>query len=70
MSDEIRRINGIESPCRQLCSIDPEARICVGCFRTMQEIATWSRMSPDERRDVTADLPARAPLLERRDSGR
>lgn len=60
----------IDSPCVQICVVHPDARICTGCYRTVDEIARWSRMSPEERRDITADLPGRAPLLTRRRGGR
>ncbi len=67
---ELWRRNEIDSPCVKLCVIHPEERICVGCFRTMEEISTWSRLTPRERRAVMADLPARAPRLARRRGGR
>jgi len=50
--------------------IHPQARICVGCLRTGDEIAVWSRMTPDDRSKVMADLPARRPLLAQRRGGR
>lgn len=60
----------IDSPCVRVCVVHPEAGICTGCYRTVDEIARWSRMSPEERRDITADLPGRAGLLTRRRGGR
>ena len=70
MKDEIWRRDEIESPCVKLCMIHPEERICVGCKRTIDEIAAWSRMTPEARRQVMEDLPARAPRLARRRGGR
>ena len=60
----------IESPCVKICQIHPQARICIGCYRTMDEIGRWSRMTPEERRAVMAELPARAPSLAQRRGGR
>ncbi|EAR52297.1 hypothetical protein OG2516_02634 [Oceanicola granulosus HTCC2516] len=60
----------VESPCVRVCVVHPSARICTGCLRTLDEIAAWSRMSPDERRAIMADLPTRKPLLARRRGGR
>jgi predicted Fe-S protein YdhL (DUF1289 family) len=60
----------IESPCIQVCVVHPEARICTGCHRSLDEIATWSRLSPDARRAIMADLPGRAELLRVRRGGR
>lgn len=50
----------IESPCVKLCVVHPETRLCMGCHRSIDEIALWSQMTPDARRAVMADLPARA----------
>lgn len=53
----------IESPCIKTCVIDPAARICTGCFRSIDEITEWSRLSPAARRRVMHDLPSRASLI-------
>ena len=53
----------IESPCVRVCVVDPEARICIGCHRTTDEISRWSKMSPDERSEILQALPDRAPML-------
>jgi len=68
--EEIWQRNEAESPCVKLCSIHPEARICVGCFRSMDEIGAWSRMGVEERRAIMAELPTRAPMLRKRRGGR
>jgi predicted Fe-S protein YdhL (DUF1289 family) len=47
----------VESPCVKICVVHPEARICTGCLRTIDEIATWGRMTREERRAVMAELP-------------
>ena len=65
-TDRIRQRNEIESPCVRLCALHPAARICVGCYRTPEEIGSWSRLSPAARRAIIADLPGRAPRLQKR----
>ncbi len=70
MTDEIWKRAEVESPCVKICVIHPEARLCVGCYRSIEEIGIWSRLSPEARRAVMADLPARASLLTRRRGGR
>jgi len=60
----------VESPCVKLCVIHPEERLCVGCYRSIEEISGWSRMTPAARAAVIEDLPARAPRLVRRRGGR
>lgn len=70
MKDEVWTRDEIQSPCVKLCVVHPEERICVGCLRSMEEIATWSRLSHEARAAVMADLPARAPRLAKRRGGR
>ncbi len=70
MNDEIWKRAEIDSPCIKLCVIHPESRTCVGCYRTIDEISAWSRLTPAERRDIMAALPARAGQLTRRRGGR
>ena len=68
--DEVWKRAEVESPCVKLCVVHPEARICVGCFRSIDEIAGWSRLTPDQRRAIMAELPARAGTLSKRRGGR
>ena len=70
MTDEIWKRDEIESPCIKICVVHPEARICTGCLRTIDEITQWSRMSPEDRRTVMAALPARRAELGQRRGGR
>ena len=60
----------VESPCVQICVVHPTERICTGCYRTIDEISRWSRMTPVERHEIIAALPARAPRLAKRRGGR
>ena len=70
MTDEIWKRQEVESPCVKICIIHPEARLCTGCLRSMDEIAGWSRMTPQERRAIMDELPARASELKKRRGGR
>lgn len=70
MADDVWNRDEVESPCVKVCVVHPEARICTGCLRSIDEISRWSRMSPDERRAVMAALPDRADLLKKRRGGR
>ena len=69
MSDDIWVRDEIESPCVKTCVIHPSERLCIGCLRSIEEITAWSRMTAEDRRRVMADLPARAPRLNRRRGG-
>jgi uncharacterized protein len=68
--DEVWRRAEIESPCVKICVVHPEAGICVGCHRTTDEIARWTRMTSAERRAVMEALPGRGAALARRAGGR
>jgi predicted Fe-S protein YdhL (DUF1289 family) len=39
--------------------MNPDTGLCDGCLRTLDEIAAWSAMSPDQKRAVIAQLPKR-----------
>lgn len=70
MSDEIWTRAEVESPCIKICVVHPEARLCTGCLRSIDEITQWSRMSPETRKAIIAELPARAGQLTKRRGGR
>lgn len=69
-TDHIWKRNEIESPCIKVCVIHPTERLCTGCYRSIDEITIWSRLSPEARRVVMDDLPARAERLKVRRGGR
>ena len=49
----------VASPCIEVCRMDPASGYCLGCRRTIEEIASWSSYTPAEKRAVLAHLPAR-----------
>jgi predicted Fe-S protein YdhL (DUF1289 family) len=49
----------IESPCVKICTLDARSAVCLGCGRTIDEIARWGAMRTAERARVMAELPAR-----------
>ena len=50
----------VPSPCISVCVLDPDGALCLGCFRTLDEIAAWGALDADAKRRVLASLPARA----------
>ena len=70
MNDDVWRRDEPESPCIRVCVLHPAEGICVGCYRTRDEIAEWSTLPPEARRSVMAELPSRAPRVARRRGGR
>ncbi|MBZ0127668.1 MAG: DUF1289 domain-containing protein [Rhodobacteraceae bacterium] len=69
MSDDIWARDEIESPCRKVCVIHEDSGLCMGCYRSRAEIATWSRMEPQTRRAIMAELADRALLIQGRRRG-
>ena len=53
----------IETPCVQICALDPASNLCMGCGRNIDEITHWYAMSVDERSRIMAELPPRLALL-------
>ena len=49
----------VPSPCISVCTMDAASGVCVGCCRTLDEIAAWSVLDADAKRAVLAALPAR-----------
>jgi predicted Fe-S protein YdhL (DUF1289 family) len=49
----------ITTPCIKVCVVDGQSGLCLGCFRTLQEIAGWSRLSNESREDIMAGLAER-----------
>jgi uncharacterized protein len=54
------RRGSVVSPCVGVCRLEPATGICLGCGRTIAEIAAWSGLSPRERAAILARLEASA----------
>ena len=51
--------HSIATPCVQVCIVDGPSGLCLGCYRTLQEIGGWSCLTDDQRADIMAELPGR-----------
>jgi len=47
---EPRAVIELDSPCVNICKIEND--ICIGCGRTLEEIANWTAMSNKERQSI------------------
>jgi hypothetical protein len=54
-------VSGAEpgSPCTAVCVLDSDSGYCLGCFRTLAEIAAWSSLERAEMQRIVGELPAR-----------
>ena len=44
------------SPCISVCRLDPATQVCIGCGRTIAEIAAWPSLSEAERAAIVRRL--------------
>ena len=49
----------IKTPCIKVCVIDGTSGLCMGCFRSLPEVAGWGRLSAEARESLMAELPTR-----------
>lgn len=47
------------SPCAGVCVLHSKTKFCLGCYRTINEIARWQDMSVDDQYRVMAKIDAR-----------
>ncbi len=53
----------IKTPCVKVCAVDGQTGHCLGCGRTLGEIAQWARFTDAQREDVMEHLPQRLEAL-------
>jgi len=61
LNDTMRR--EIPSPCENICQMNPKTGYCIGCLRTLDEIADWLEMTDDEKLELLARLDERKKVL-------
>jgi uncharacterized protein len=49
----------VATPCIKVCVVDGASGLCLGCHRTLPEIARWGALSDTERSEIMTALPAR-----------
>ena len=53
MNDEI------DSPCIDICTIDPNNGECIGCGRTLDEINNWTNFDNLKKKQILENLNAK-----------
>ncbi len=48
-----------DSPCIDICQMDSESGLCVGCGRTIEEIANWSIFTNEKKKNILKELKSR-----------
>jgi predicted Fe-S protein YdhL (DUF1289 family) len=49
----------ISTPCIKVCAVSGQTGLCIGCGRTLAEIAGWAAMDELKRREIMAELAGR-----------
>ena len=49
----------MQTPCVKVCTLDARSGLCLGCGRTLDQIARWGSMSEAERARIMAELAQR-----------
>lgn len=49
----------ISTPCIKVCAVSGQTGLCIGCGRTLAEIAGWGGMDEERRQAIMDELPAR-----------
>ena len=52
-------MTGVESPCINVCALDPGRQFCIGCYRTIGEIMRWRDASDAEKLRIKEAARAR-----------
>jgi len=55
----------VSTPCIKVCAVSGETGLCIGCGRTLSEIASWGGLTEPERQTIMAALPARLARAEK-----
>ena len=53
----------LKSPCIGLCAVN-NYNICIGCYRSLQEIGTWLQLDDKSKRQILANCHNRKTALE------
>ena len=52
----------VPSPCVSVCKMNADRSLCLGCYRSIDEIRAWSKAESAERQAIWQTLLARAGL--------
>lgn len=59
LAGRVDRPTPISTPCIKVCAVSGQIGLCMGCGRTLNEIAAWGRLDEAQRQAIMRDLPRR-----------
>ena len=48
----VNHVGPLPSPCISICQMHPQSGLCIGCWRTIDEITDWSVASEAKKKQV------------------
>ena len=54
----------VTSPCNSTCKMSEGSGLCLGCWRTIDEIVAWGSRSDDAKKQILALIQVRKDLAE------
>jgi len=57
----------VASPCTSVCKMDSESKLCLSCWRTLEEIVAWGSNSDEEKKKVWALIASRRDAIKNPD---
>ena len=58
MTEKKNMFGMVKSPCIAVCALD-ENDVCIGCYRTGQEITDWGEMDNEQKTGVMKNVAKR-----------
>jgi predicted Fe-S protein YdhL (DUF1289 family) len=55
----------VKSPCKNVCELDPNTGLCLGCKRTIDEINNWCLKDDEEKIIITKKAQNRELLIKK-----
>ena len=49
----------VKSPCIDVCKIDYESGYCIGCNRTIEEIANWGSFNDSQKKKILTKVKSK-----------
>jgi uncharacterized protein len=53
----------VKTPCNSVCAMHPVSGLCMGCGRSLEEIAGWIGFDDKKRAAIMARLPGRLAVM-------
>lgn len=60
MTESVKEIvAAVKSPCVSVCALNDDG-MCIGCWRSVDEIAAWSELDNERKREIVRKAQQRA----------